>query len=102
MAKGIGDLVQTYEFVCKDCGPFEQQRSFVEASDPMACPSCGLATKRVYYMPATRKMSATPFNTTNRVEKSAHEPEVVRRPEGGAWPGMRYHPGHGGHHGHNH
>jgi hypothetical protein len=38
----------------------------------------------------------------NRVEKSTHEPEVVRRPEGGALPGTRYHPDQGGHHGHSH
>jgi putative FmdB family regulatory protein len=94
--------VPTYEFLCEDCGTFEQQRSFVEASDPLACPSCGLAARRVYHMPATRKMSAALSNVMNRVEKSTHDPEVVRRPEGDTLPSTRYHPGHGGHCGHNH
>jgi putative FmdB family regulatory protein len=33
--------VPVYEFVCGDCGPFEQQRSFTELGDPIACASCG-------------------------------------------------------------
>ncbi len=61
--------------------------------------ACGKAR---HHMPATRKMFTALSNAMNRVEKSAHEPEVVRRPEGGTLPGTRYHLGHGGHHGHNH
>ena len=92
----------TYEFLCEDCGPFEQQRPFAEASAPLACPSCGLAVKRIYHMPATTKVSTALSHAMNRVEKSTYEPEVVRRPEGGTLPGTRYHPGHGGHCGHSH
>jgi len=94
--------VPIYEFLCRECGPFEQQCSLTESSGSTTCPSCGEAAKRVYHMPATRKMSAALSNAMNRVEKSTHEPEVVRRPEGGTLPGTRYHPGHGGHHVHNH
>ena len=92
----------TYEFLCDDCGPFEQQRSFSEASGSMMCPSCRLVARRVYRMPATRMMSAALSNAMHRVEKSTHEPEIVRRAEEGTLPGKRYHPGHGGHCGHNH
>jgi hypothetical protein len=53
-------------------------------------------------MPSTRKMSTALSRAMNRVEKSTHEPKVVRRPESGTLPGTRYHPGHGEHHGHNH
>ncbi len=91
-----------YEFLCRECGPFEQRRSFVEAGDPMRCPSCGGEARRVYSVPTTKSMSAALSSAMNRVEKSTHEPEVVRRPEGGTLPGTRYHPGHGGHHGHGH
>ena len=91
-----------YEFRCEDCGPFEQRRSFVEAGDPITCPSCGEGARRVYSMPATKNVPAALSNAMNRVEKSTHEPEVVRRPEGGALPGTRYHPDQGGHHGHSH
>ena len=91
-----------YEFLCRDCGSFEQWRSFAEVSVPMTCPSCNGEARRIYSMPATKNLSAAFSNAMNRVEKSAHEPEIVRRPEGDALPGTRYHPGHSGHHGHNH
>jgi putative FmdB family regulatory protein len=94
--------VPIYEFLCRECGPFEQQGSLAEAGGSMRCPSCGEEARRTYTMPATKKMSAALSNAMNRVEKSTHEPDVVRRPEGGTLPGPRYHPGHGGHHGHNH
>lgn len=92
----------SYDFVCEECGPFEQRRSFAEADAPMTCPSCGLVARRVYSMPATRRMPTSLSNAMNRAEKSAHEPEVVRQSTGGTLPGRKYKPSHGGHHGHNH
>ena len=83
-----------YDFVCDDCGPFEQRRSLAEAGDPMACPRCGKEARRVYSMPNTKRMPAGLSKAMDRAEKSAHEPEVVRRPAGG---GSK---GHG--HGHAH
>lgn len=87
-----------YEFRCEDCGPFEQRRSFVEAGDPMTCPSCGEGARRVYSMPATKNVPAALSDAMHRVEKSAHEPEVAGEPT----KGTRYRTSHGGHHGHNH
>lgn len=71
-----------YDFLCKECGPFEQRRTFEEAGYPMPCPECGGEARRVYSMPATR-MSTALYNAIGRSEKSASEPEVVRRPVGG-------------------
>ena len=76
-----------YEFVCEDCGPFEQRRPFAEAGEPMACPSCGHEARRVYSIPNTRRMPTALSGAMDRAEKSAHEPEVVRRPAGGRGPG---------------
>ncbi len=87
-----------YEFLCKECGPFEQRRSFVKAGDPMACPSCDEEAKRVYSMTATKNVPTALSSAMHRAEKSAHEPEVARQPVGGT----RYQSSHGGHHGHNH
>ena len=86
-----------YDFVCEDCGPFEQRRSFAEASDPMACPSCEREAGRVFSMPNTRSMPTALSGAMDRAEKSAYEPAVVRRPAGGALPGAKYSPGQGGH-----
>jgi putative FmdB family regulatory protein len=85
--------VPTYEFFCEDCGPFEERRSFEEAAEA-ACPECGAEARRVYTMPNTKRVSAGLSKAMDRAEKSAHEPEVVRRPAGGAGKGHRH--GHGG------
>ena len=85
-----------YEFVCEDCGPFEQQRSFAEAGEPMACPSCGREARRVYSIPNTRRMPTALSCATDRAEKSGHEPEVVQRPAaGGASSGKKHQHSHG-------
>ena len=84
-----------YDFVCEDCGPFEQQRPLAEASDPMACPSCGRESRRVYAMPNTRRMPAALSGAMDRADKSAHEPELVRRPIAGKASGKKHHHSHG-------
>jgi putative FmdB family regulatory protein len=89
------DEVPVYEFVCEDCGPFEQRRSFAEAGDPIACPSCGREARRVYSMPNTRRMPTALSGAMDRAEKSAHEPEVTRRPVGGTGSGKGHHQSHG-------
>ncbi len=85
-----------YEFICEGCGSFEERRSFEEAGNPAVCPECGSAARRVYSTPNLKTIPTALSNAMNRTEKSAHEPEVVRRPEGGTLPGKRYHPRHGG------
>ena len=84
-----------YDFFCRDCGPFEQHRSFAEAGEPMACPSCGRETRRVYSVPNIRRMPAALSGAMDRAEKSAHEPEVVRRPAGGRRDWQGHHHSHG-------
>ena len=84
-----------YDFDCGDCGGFEQRRPFAEASDPTTCPSCGKEARRVYSMPSTRKMPAGLSKAMDRAEGSAYEPEVVRRPVGGATSGAKHRHSHG-------
>jgi putative FmdB family regulatory protein len=88
--------VPIYEFLCENCGPFEERRSFEEAGNPAVCPGCKAAARRVYSMPNLKTMPAALSNAMNRAEKSAHEPEVVRQPTGGTLPGKKYRHGHGG------
>ena len=84
-----------YEFICEDCGPFEQQRSLAEAGEAMACPACGREARRVYSMPNTRRMPAALSGAMDRAQKSAYQPEVVRRPVGGTRPGKAHQHSHG-------
>lgn len=37
----------TYEYMCKKCGPFTQQRPMAECELPSACPECGARAPRV-------------------------------------------------------
>jgi putative FmdB family regulatory protein len=68
-----------YEFLCETCGPFEYWRSFDEAGNPMLCPTCKTVAKRVYSLPGLFKTPPALAKARLRAEKSAHEPEVVRR-----------------------
>ncbi len=91
-----------YEFLCEDCGSFEERRSLAEADDPMMCPSCGEEARRIYSMPNSRRVPTALSNAMHRAEKSAHEPEMVRHPAGRTLPGKKYQPSNGGHCVHNH
>lgn len=73
----------TYDFACEGCGPFELQRPVSEAAEAAPCPRCGNEASRVYSMPNTRRMPAGLSGAMDRSEKSAHEPEAVRRQVGG-------------------
>lgn len=86
-----------YEFVCEDCGPFEQRRPLEAAGAPLACPSCKREARRVFSIPNIRSMPAALSGAMDRAEKSASEPAVVRQPAGGSLPGKKYSPGHSGH-----
>lgn len=79
-----------YEFLCEGCGPFEERRSLEAAGEPMPCPKCGERARRVYSMPSTRRMPVGLYRAVNRSEKSASEPEVVRRPAAGRGPGSHH------------
>ena len=68
-----------YEFLCDTCGPFEHQRSFDEANNPMLCPTCKAVAKRVYSIPGLVKTPPALAKARLRAEKSAYEPELVRR-----------------------
>ncbi len=71
-----------YEFLCEECGPFEERRSFEGAGNPAICRECGTTARRVYSIPNFKAMPATLSNAMNRAEKSAHEPEALRREVG--------------------
>ena len=64
-----------YEFRCSTCGSFEQWRSLAQASEPMACPNCKLAAKRIY---SVAGLLTTPSALRQRIEQSA-EPKVATK-----------------------
>ncbi|QBD80077.1 zinc ribbon domain-containing protein [Ktedonosporobacter rubrisoli] len=68
-----------YEFLCERCGSFECWRPLAEASEPQRCPECKALARRVYTLPGLVKTPLALSRALYRAEKSAHEPEVVRR-----------------------
>ncbi len=68
-----------YAFHCEQCGPFECWRSLSEASVPMVCPQCQAIARRIYTTPGLVRTPAALGKALYRAEKSAYEPEVIRR-----------------------
>ncbi|MDB5763173.1 MAG: hypothetical protein JWQ21_2168 [Herminiimonas sp.] len=69
----------TYDYVCDDCGPFEQRRPMAESNAPASCPQCGTPAQRRLCATQLNLMSGTDRIAHARNEKSAHAPEVVHR-----------------------
>lgn len=63
-----------YDYHCDHCGPFSALRPMSEYRDPMSCPSCGDAARRVITAPNLACMSASNRTAWERNERSAHEP----------------------------
>lgn len=72
-----------YAFLCETCGSFEVRRPFSQASDPAQCPRCRAAATRLYTAPNVPRTPPAIASAMLRAEKSAYEPEVVRRSSGG-------------------
>src|SRR5258708_8978842 len=68
-----------YEFRCENCGPFECRRPLDEVSVPMVCPKCQAVARRVYTAPGLVKTPPALAHGLYRAEKSAFEPEVIKR-----------------------
>ncbi|WP_220211530.1 FmdB family zinc ribbon protein [Reticulibacter mediterranei] len=68
-----------YAFHCEHCGPFECWRSLNDMNTPMVCPQCQTVARRVYTIPGLVKTPPALGRALYRAEKSAYEPEVLRR-----------------------
>ena len=87
-----------YDYCCTACGPFREWDAMSEAAKPVPCPDCGAAAPRAITAPGVSTLSGTRRTAHSRNEKSADEPRVVSRPEGGG--GHSHDQGHA--HGHAH
>ncbi|GAC1401271.1 MAG: hypothetical protein NVSMB59_23090 [Vulcanimicrobiaceae bacterium] len=68
-----------YEFRCAACGPFDVRCS-IGALEGAACPQCAVPATRVFTSPLLDRMALPLRHALNREERSAHVPDVVRRP----------------------
>ena len=68
-----------YEFFCERCGPFELRRSFNEVHHAASCPTCQSNARRVYTPLGLVKTSVPLTRALDRAQKSAYEPEMIKR-----------------------
>ena len=77
----------TYEYRCRDCGPFDERRGIAQATLPAACPVCAGSAARSYTPPGGRS-AAGPFGGASRADRSridrarTGEPVVTGPPSG--------------------
>ncbi|EKF17379.1 FmdB family zinc ribbon protein [Nitratireductor pacificus] len=68
-----------YNYVCDDCGPFDEWVSMAEATNACACPGCRAPSGRDIAAPHLSLMNGTLRKAHARSEKSGSEPRVVKR-----------------------
>ena len=68
-----------YLYTCNRCGDFQEWQSMTACDQSIACPSCGMVSRRAVTAPTILGMDAHTRYAHMRNEKSAHEPRVVRR-----------------------
>ncbi|MBT4627156.1 MAG: zinc ribbon domain-containing protein [Rhodospirillales bacterium] len=86
-----------YNYVCNDCGPFEEWQSMSQSAEPNTCTNCGEQSGRDVSTPALALMSPITRTAHFRNEKSASNPEVVNKPKN-----VKAEEGHGKSKGHTH
>ena len=92
-----------YDYTCGGCGPFRSWQPMSAGSAPVDCPSCGEAAPRQIGAPFIANMNPHSRIAHQRNEKSADQPQLVRKThshDANAHP--HRHCGHGHGHGHSH
>jgi putative FmdB family regulatory protein len=79
-----------YAFSCGQCGLFDVWRPLSEATQPARCPTCQEPGRRVFTPPGLVRTPAPLRRARDLEEKSTHEPEVVRGPQGRPLPWHRH------------
>jgi putative FmdB family regulatory protein len=68
-----------YDYTCETCGPFRAWRSISEWQANVPCPICTSSAPRLAAAPMLSVLSSNNRIAHERNERSAHEPQVIRR-----------------------
>ena len=68
-----------YNYICDDCGPFEEWVSMQDALKACACPQCEEQSNRDMAAPRLGLMNGTLRRALARSEASGTEPKVVKK-----------------------
>ena len=97
-----------YDYRCDGCGDFRAWQSMNQSDADVACPSCAQDASRQVTAPSLALMPANNRIAHGRNEKSADQPEVVKRSsmpaenKGGSHAHCGHGQGHGQGYGHSH
>ncbi|MDQ3864775.1 MAG: zinc ribbon domain-containing protein [Actinomycetota bacterium] len=69
-----------YDYLCKECGPFEVSRPLGTAGPREGCPICGRTAGRTYGPPAVTSPRSALNRAREAADRSAHEPRVLSGP----------------------
>jgi putative FmdB family regulatory protein len=68
-----------YDYLCADCGSFQDERPMAEYDSPQPCPGCGgSAPRALLSAPSFALMDGGKRRAHATNEKSAHAPRVAR------------------------
>lgn len=70
----------TYEYHCRECGPFEVRHPIGQAPAEASCGQCGASAPRRFSPPAVRQVSPALGRALDAQAASAYQPKVVTRP----------------------
>ena len=71
-----------YDYACDACGPFREWRPMSAAGEPAECPVCGQDAPRTIAAPFLANMNPHSRIAHQRNEKSADQPQVVKKSSG--------------------
>lgn len=72
-----------YEYLCEECGPFEEMRPMRESGLPAGCPTCsGAAARAILTAVATARMDASKRHAYATNERSQHSPKLASLHQG--------------------
>jgi putative FmdB family regulatory protein len=80
-----------YDYHCERCGSFRDWRPMSDWAADVPCPECSSPAPRLVASPMLRVLAQNNRIAHERNERSAHEPQVVRRED---LPGNRHHADH--------
>jgi len=71
-----------YDFLCENCGPFEQMCELNDENGAADCPACGAEAQRIFSPPSYFRTFSGTRQMLSRLAKRGREPRVVREGEG--------------------
>ncbi|MEL7460576.1 MAG: zinc ribbon domain-containing protein [Pseudomonadota bacterium] len=64
-----------YDYMCDDCGPFQEMVPMAKFADPCDCPACGTQARRLLTIPQLSGLSTATRSAHETNERAADSPK---------------------------